>query len=79
MAPLHAQVPPYINYQGRVAVGATNFTGTGLFKFAIVGGDGTTYWSNGPGEVSVPVAKGFYSVLLGDTDTPEMASLLSPV
>lgn len=75
MAPLHAQVPPYINYQGRVAVGATNFTGTGLFKFAIVGGDGTTYWSNGPGEVSVPVAKGFYSVLLGDTDTPEMASL----
>jgi len=36
--PLHADVPNIINYQGRVAVNGTNFTGTGQFKFAIVNG-----------------------------------------
>jgi len=35
-----AQVPGIINYQGRVVVNGTNFTGTGQFKFALVdGGD----------------------------------------
>ncbi len=29
---LRAQVPPLINYQGRVAVGAANFEGAGQFK-----------------------------------------------
>ena len=33
---LHAQVPQLINYQGRVAVGTTNFNGQGSFKFALV-------------------------------------------
>jgi len=33
-----AQVPQLINYQGRVAVGGTNFTGTGQFKFTLVNG-----------------------------------------
>jgi hypothetical protein len=32
----HAQVPSTISYQGRVQVSGTNFTGTGLFKFALV-------------------------------------------
>lgn len=43
-----AQVPQFINYQGRVAVGGTNFTGTGQFKFALVDGadPATSYWSN---------------------------------
>ncbi|HYV30096.1 MAG TPA: hypothetical protein VEO53_03135, partial [Candidatus Binatia bacterium] len=36
--PLSGQVPQVINYQGRIAVGGTNFTGTGQFKFALVSG-----------------------------------------
>jgi len=35
---LSAQVPGILNYQGRVAVNGTNFTGTGQFKFALVDG-----------------------------------------
>ncbi len=35
---LRAQVPQIINYQGRVAVGTTNFDGAGQFKFALVDG-----------------------------------------
>jgi len=31
-----AQVPQLINYQGRIAVNGTNFTGTGQFKFALI-------------------------------------------
>lgn len=37
-----AQVPQIINYQGRVAVGAVNFDGTGQFKFALVDGGTNT-------------------------------------
>lgn len=62
-----AQVPQLLSYQGRVTVGGTNFDGTGQFKFALMDGAGsTTYWSSGDSTVSIPVAKGFYSVLLGD-------------
>src|SRR5688572_3730623 len=32
----YAQVPSTISYQGRIQVSGTNFTGTGLFKFALV-------------------------------------------
>ena len=74
---LHAQVPQLINYQGRVAVGAVNFDGSGQFKFALVDATGaTTFWSNDgtstagsepTAGVSLPVTKGLYSVLLGDT------------
>lgn len=35
----------------------------------------TTYWSNGTGTVSVPVSKGLYSVLLGNTNTANMAAI----
>jgi hypothetical protein len=34
----HAQVPGILNYQGRVSVAGTNFTGTGQFAFALVDG-----------------------------------------
>jgi photosystem II stability/assembly factor-like uncharacterized protein len=78
----NGQVPQLINYQGRVAVGATNFDGTGQFKFALVNADGgTTYWSNdgtstAGGQpvdaVSLPVSKGIYAVLLGDATIPHM-------
>ena len=75
--PLCAQVPQLLNYQGRVVVSGTNFNGTGQFKFALVNGNGTqTFWSNDgtsnagsqpTAGVSLPVANGLYSVLLGDT------------
>ena len=48
-----AQVPQLLNYQGRIAVNGTNFTGTGQFKFALVDGgtnltraaSGTELWT----------------------------------
>lgn len=51
--PVAAQIPQMMSYQGRVAVGGVNFTGTGLFKFALVNGayggfpgETAIYWSN---------------------------------
>ena len=88
---LHAQVPQVINYQGRVAVGspAVNFDGTGSFKFALVNTDGTTsYWSNDgtstagnppTAAVTLPVTKGLYSVLLGDTALANMTTITATV
>ena len=83
--PLAGQVPHLINYQGRVAVGAANFEGTGQFKFALVNSDGsTTYWSNDgtstagsqpAAAVALPVTKGLYSVQLGDTTLANMTAL----
>src|SRR2546421_8181757 len=81
-ATLHAQVPQIINYQGRVLAGATNFNGTGQFKFALVNqANGQTLWSNDntsvsgsepTNSVSLGVGNGLYSVLLGDTSIPNM-------
>ena len=72
---LHAQVPGIINYQGRIVDNGTNFDGTGQFQFALINTDGSaTYWSNGVSTVSLTVTKGLYSVLLGDTNVPDMAS-----
>ena len=78
-------VPQLINYQGRVAVGGTNFSGTGQFKFALVNADGSqTYWSNDGSSsagsqptnaVSLPVTNGLYSVLLGDASLPGMTAV----
>ena len=66
-----AQVPQLLNYQGRVAVGTTNFNGSGAFKFALVNTNGTTaYWTNDgthldgtepTAAVTLPVTKGLYS------------------
>jgi hypothetical protein len=69
-----SQVPQLLNYQGRVTVGGTNFTGTGLFKFALVNATGTTnYWSHDGTTTGVPgtalvlsVTNGLYAVLLGE-------------
>jgi formylglycine-generating enzyme required for sulfatase activity len=86
-AVLHAQVPGILNYQGRVAVGdpPVNFEGSGAFKFALVNADGTTsYWSNDgtstggsqpTAAVTLTVAKGLYSVLLGDTSLTNMTAI----
>src|SRR5687767_3796571 len=80
-----AQVPQLLNYQGRVQVGTNDFNGTGQFKFALVNGGGNqTFWSNDGTAgnepavaVSLPVVKGLYSVLLGNTALPNM-TFLSP-
>ncbi len=84
---LRAQVPAILNFQGRVVVGEVNFDGGGLFKFALVNADGTTsYWSNDgtsttgnepAAAVAVNVRRGIYSVLLGDTSIPNMATIPS--
>ena len=89
LAPLQAQVPQLINYQGRVAVGAVNFDGSGQFKFALVDTAGnSTYWSNDGTStagsepttaVTLTVSKGLYSVLLGDATLPNMAIVPSTV
>ena len=86
---LHAQVPQLINYQGRVAVDAVNFEGAGLFKFALVNEDGTTtFWSNDgtsvagsepAAAVSLTVAKGLYSLLLGDVVLANMTAIPASV
>jgi len=76
------QVPGLISHQGKVTVGSTNYTGTGLFKFAFVNAAGdTTYWSNDgtssggtepAAAVSLAVAHGVFSVNLGDTTLANM-------
>jgi len=81
-----AQVPGIISHQGKVTVGSTNYTGTGLFKFAFVNAAGdTTYWSNdgtssGGAEpvaaVSLAVAHGIFSVTLGDTNVANMTQTI---
>jgi Chaperone of endosialidase len=82
---LQAQVPQRINYQGRVVVGATNFNGTGLFKFALMNSaNGQTLWSNDgtsnngsepTNAVSIAVSNGLYSVSLGDNSLPNMTKV----
>jgi len=83
-----AQVPQLLNYQGRIAVNGTNFTGTGQFKFALVDSGSNSFWSNdgtsnagGEPTTSVPlqVNKGLYSVLLGDSTLSNMTALPATV
>ena len=85
----HAQVPNVLNFQGRLVIGGAGFDGLGQFKFAIVSPDGSEiFWQNeddidADGEpdaaVIVPVQRGLYSVLLGDTSMANMGSLSSTV
>ena len=77
--------PLLLNFQGRVTVEGTVFTGTGYFKFAFVNADGSqTFWSNdgksqAGGEpvdaVPVNVSAGNYSLHLGDTKLANMKAL----
>jgi hypothetical protein len=80
-----AQVPPLINYQGRLAVGVTNvFTGQGRFKFALVSKYAdVSYWSNdgssrfgGEPTLAVPliVRQGLFTINLGDSGVSNMTS-----
>lgn len=87
--PVVAQVPTRLNFQGKVAVGATPFTGTGSFRFALVDGTGaTTFWSNDgtsvagsqpTAAVSLAVTQGIYSVQLGDTGLTNMTAVPTSV
>lgn len=80
-----AQVPGQISYQGRVLVSGTNFTGNGLFKFALVNNTGiVTFWSNNGTSVAgseptlavtLPVANGLIMTLLGDTTLANMTTI----
>jgi len=64
------------NYQGRVKVHGSPFTGTGYFKFAIVNNSGNeSLWSNdgtssGGGEptasIAISVTDGIFNVMVGD-------------
>jgi hypothetical protein len=87
-------VPLLLNFQGRVTVDGTVFTGTGHFKFALVNAAGTqSYWSNDGSSsagaqptaaVTVPVVNGNYSLHLGDstltnTDQSNMDALQASV
>jgi hypothetical protein len=66
------------NYQGRVRVQGTAFSGTGYFKFAIVNNDGSvSLWSNDGtsvdgsepvAAVAVEVTDGIFNVMIGDPD-----------
>ena len=79
--------PPIINYAGQVSVNESPFTGSGLFKFAMVHGSVnsvTTVWSNDGtsssgsepnGHVAVQVNGGLYSILLGNQAINGMAPI----
>jgi hypothetical protein len=83
--PGFGEVPRLLNYQGRIQVGTQNFDGPGQFKFALVNAAGTvTYWSNDgtssagsepTAGVVLPVVKGLYSVVLGDSARPNMTAM----
>ena len=86
--PATAQVPGLLSHQGKVTVSGTNYTGAGSFKFALVNAAGdTTYWSNDgtsaggsqpTAAVSLAVARGVFSVNLGDTAVANMTQVIPP-
>lgn len=79
--------PAVVSYQGQVAVNGQPYSGTGYFKFAVVdAGGATSYWSNDgtstagsepTAAVSLPVANGLFTVLLGDTSLAGMTQPLA--
>jgi len=83
-----AQVPEVISYQGRISSSGTNFTGQGLFKFALVEknqGEPEEYsWMNSkplegqsdPADpVTISVEDGLFMVGLGDQGLANMETL----
>ena len=77
--------PPIISYGGQVSVDGQPFTGTGLFKFAILNAENNaTLWSNDgtsangsqpSASVGIPVNGGLYSILLGNAAIQGMTGL----
>ena len=74
LAGVAAAQPSLVSYQGQLNVSGTPFTGNASFKFAILCGassawsnDGTSTGGSQPAAaVTLPVAQGVFSVLLGD-------------
>ena len=68
-----ADPPTEIDYQGRISIGRSPFTGTGYFKFAIAdAAENTNYWSSDGSSAGEPAAScalavndGRFSTLLG--------------
>lgn len=78
-----AEAPTAFSFQGRISVEGVPFSGTGLFRFALVQGTGAEVLMNldplagSPGaSVSIPVSKGLYSVRFGIDTIPVPESLL---
>jgi hypothetical protein len=89
LAAAQAQSNLPLNAQGRVTVDGLAFNGTGRFKFALVQSTGRALLWNNDGStalpnfeptasVSLPVTRGLYSVLLGDTNIAGMTKLIPP-
>ena len=80
-----AQQEVEFNYNGRVHVAGSPFSGTGYFKFSLVtGSPETTIWANDgaaidgsepSSSIATTVTQGFFSVDIGDTSTPNMVRL----
>ena len=80
LALVAAPPPGIVNVQGVIEVAGSPFTGTGMFKFALVNNSGdTTFWSHDDtsvagseptSSIAIAVADGRYSVALGNTPTP---------
>ena len=80
-----AQQEVEFNYNGRVHVAGSPFSGTGYFKFSLVAGSPeTTIWANDgaaldgsepSSSIATTVTQGFFSVDIGDTSVPNMAAL----
>ena len=80
-----AQQEVEFNYNGRVHVAGSPFSGTGYFKFSLVAGSPrTTIWANDgtaldgsepSSSIATTVTQGFFSVDIGDTSAPNMAAL----
>jgi hypothetical protein len=85
-----AQASPVLNYQGRISVDGTNFTGDGFFVFSLHDTNGGIFWASGdfPATGStnqprtawrLPVKDGVYHARLGDTTAGMPALEVSPL
>lgn len=85
-----AQVPTMISTQGRISVAGVNFDGSGRFKFALVDGQQSprSLWSNDgssingaepTSHVQLPVVKGLYTVVLGDSAISNMVAVSTTI
>ena len=82
-------VPGILHFQGRVTTNGVPFNGTGQFKFALVTTNSgpVTLWSHDgssavggepTGAVALSIARGLYSIGLGDTSVSGMTQAISP-
>lgn len=76
-------IPVTFHFQGHLLVDGAAFEGTAYFKFALLDGDGAIRWANAgvdsndepEGSVALEMARGVYSVALGETAISGMAAI----